>query len=983
MRKIKKKEKSKNNKKITNSTNNKTNNIKTKKENFLTKLNKLIGEQHINSKKAKNKNRTRKNNKEVKSKKSRKLWKKIITIILILCIICILAFAAFFAIVAITAPKFDPEAFNTQEQTVIYDINGNEIAKLGTEKRENISYEDLPQVLIDAIVATEDSRFFEHNGVDLPRFIKATVLQLLGQNEAGGASTLTMQIVKNNLTKKNKIETNPIKKIIRKFQDVYLAVFKVEKKYSKESIMEFYVNDSFLGRSGVEETSKYFFNKSASDLTLPEAALIAGLFQSPGLDNPYKNIDNAEKRRDTVLYLMTRHGYITKEEAKFAKSISIESLLANNNVADGKYQGYIDTVVDEVEEKTGKNPYTIPMKIYTTMEPSIQNGIDNILNGKDFTWENDVVQAGIAIVNVETGAISAVGAGRNRVGERSFNFATQARRQPGSTAKPLFDYGPAMEYNNYSTYQLFNDEPWAYTNGPSVGNWDGGYGGLMTLRYAVQYSRNVPALKTFQEVGPKNIIKFVNSLGLDIALNSSSENYKLNANGSDNAINEAYSIGGTALGFTPLEMASAYSGFASGGYYTEPYTVTKIEYRNTDEVWEYKPKRERVMSDSTAYLMNNVLESAVTGGFNGGALVWGSHVAAKTGTSNFSDETLKKYNLPSYAVNDIWTVAYTTKYSIALWYGYKEISSEYYLTNNVQKEAVMRKIMTNIPKDTVGFTMPSSVVASQVEMYTYPAKLPSENTPSDLIKTEYFKKGTHPTEVSERFATINDVKNVKTTIVNNNITLSWDFETPNVLTDEYLRTYFSQSVFGKQTDKYINERKSYNKNSLGPIIFAIYKIENDGSETLVGTTKENTFKYTGAGSSLLIIRAEHKYFKANASKGIKVSANLGNEPVGDLKIYLAGKLITNTQKGKYTEPGFVVYYNGDDITKKANITYQISDQTAILPVINTIQKLESAINQLDAGKYKINYIADYIGLTATKTRTVIISDDLSTNENRS
>lgn len=973
MREIKKK---RNSKKITRNTNNK------KKKSFLTKLNNMVKEQHFNIKNNKE-TRNKKNNKGKKTKSNRKLWKKIVTIILILCIICILVFAAFFAIIALTAPKFDPEAFNTQEQTVIYDINGDVLATLGTEKRENVSYDDLPQVLIDAIIATEDSRFFEHNGVDLPRFIKATILQLFGQNEAGGASTLTMQIVKNNLTKKNKIETNPIKKIIRKFQDVYLAVFKVEKKYSKESIMEFYVNDSFLGRSGVEETSKYFFNKSASDLTLPEAALIAGLFQSPGLDNPYKNIDNAEERRDTVLYLMTRHGYITKEEAEFAKSISIESLLANNNIADGKYQGYIDTVVDEVEEKTGKNPYTIPMKIYTTMEPSIQEGIDNILNGKDFTWENDVVQAGIAIVNVETGAISAIGAGRNRIGERSFNFATQARRQPGSTAKPLFDYGPAMEYNNYSTYQLFNDEPWTYTNGPSVSNWDGGYGGLMTLRYAVQYSRNVPALKTFQEVGPKNIVKFVNSLGLDIALNASSENYKLNANGADNAINEAYAIGGTALGFTPLEMASAYSGFASGGYYTEPYAVTKIEYRNTDEVWEYKPKRARVMSDSTAYLMNNVLESAVTGGFNGGALVWGSHVAAKTGTSNFSNETLKKYGLPSYAVNDIWTVAYTTKYSIALWYGYKEISSEYYLTNNVQKEAVMRKIMTNIPKDPVGFTMPSSVVASQVEMYTYPAKLPSENTPSDLIKTEYFKKGTQPTEVSERFATINDVKNVKTAIVNNTITLSWDYETPNVLTDEYLRTYFSQSVFGKQTDKYINERKSYNENSLGPIIFAIYKIESNGSETLVGTTTENTFEFTSSGKSILIIKAEHKYFKANASKGIKVSADLGPAPIGDLKIYLAGKLITNIQKGEeYTEPGFVVYYNGDNVTNKANITYQVSDETTIFPIVNTIPKLENTINKLNVGKYKINYIANYLGLIATKTRTVVISDDSSTIERR-
>lgn len=973
MREIKKK---RNSKKITRNTNNK------KKKSFLTKLNNMVKEQHFNIKNNKE-TRNKKNNKGKKTKSNRKLWKKIVTIILILCIICILVFAAFFAIIALTAPKFDPEAFNTQEQTVIYDINGDVLATLGTEKRENVSYDDLPQVLIDAIIATEDSRFFEHNGVDLPRFIKATILQLFGQNEAGGASTITMQIVKNNLTKKNKIENNSIKKIIRKFQDVYLAVFKAEKKYSKESIMEFYVNDSFLGRSGVEETSKYFFNKSASDLTLPEAALIAGLFQSPGVDNPYKNIENAEERRDTVLYLMTRHGYITKEEAEFAKSISIESLLANNNIAEVKYQGYIDTVVDEVEEKTGNNPYTIPMKIYTTMEPSIQDGIDNILSGQNFTWENDVVQAGIAIVNVETGAISAVGAGRNRVGERSFNFATKARRQPGSTAKPLFDYGPAMEYNNYSTYQLFNDEPWTYTNGPSVNNWDGKFGGLMTLRYAVQYSRNVPALKTFQEVGAKNIVKFVNSLGLNIALNASSENYKLNANGADNAINEAYAIGGTALGFTPLEMAAAYSGFASGGYYTDPYTVTKIEYRNTDEVWEYKPKRARVMSDSTAYLMNNVLESAVTGGFNGGALVWGSHVAAKTGTSNFSEETLKKYGLPSYAVNDIWTVAYTSKYSIALWYGYEKTSSKYYLTNNVQKEAVMRKIMTNIPKDPVGFTMPSSVIASKVEMYTYPAKLPSENTPSDLIKTEYFKKGTQPTEVSERFATINDVKNVKTAIVNNTITLSWDYETPNVLTDEYLRTYFSQSVFGKQTDKYINERKSYNENSLGPIIFAIYKIESNGSETLVGTTTENTFEFTSSGKSILIIKAEHKYFKANASKGIKVSADLGPAPIGDLKIYLAGKLITNIQKGEeYTEPGFVVYYNGDNVTNKANITYQVSDETTIFPIVNTIPKLENTINKLNVGKYKINYIANYLGLIATKTRTVVISDDSSTIERR-
>jgi len=536
-----------------------TKNIKNKKNNFNTKGKKKKG---IYSK-----------NKKKKQKVKRKLWKRLLTLILILGILGVLAIAMFFGYIVISAPKFDTQAFIVNDQTVVYDINNNIIATLGSQKRESVEYADLPQVLIDAIVATEDSKFFQHNGVDLLRFTKATMLQLIGREE-GGASTLTMQVAKNNLTQQGKQENNFLEKIVRKFHDVYLAVFKIEKKYSKEKIFEFYVNSYYLGGSsyGVQTASKYYFNKDVSELTLPEAALIAGLFQSPGKDNPYYDLEAAEKRRNIVLKLMERHEYITHEELLYAQSISIESLL-KKNTEENNYQGFVDTVVDEVRELTGLNAYTTPMKIYTTMEKSIQDGIDKIYAGKtSYKWKNSKVQAGVAVINTQTGAIAAVGAGRNRTGINTFNYATMAKRQPGSTAKPIFAYGPAIENNNLSTYTLFTDEAWTYSNGVKFNNFDNGYTGLITMRYALQYSRNVPAVKAIQMTGVKNSQKFASSLGLDVSFDKTSENYRIIAGNVDNTINEAYAIGGVAEGFTPLEMATAYAAFSNGGYYIKPHS---------------------------------------------------------------------------------------------------------------------------------------------------------------------------------------------------------------------------------------------------------------------------------------------------------------------------------------------------------------------------------------------------------------------------
>ena len=250
-----------------------------------------------------------KKSKETKKKKSKK--KNIILIILTtLAIIFLSIFLIFVLYIVITAPKFDENALYNKEATIIYDAKGNELAKIGSEKRELVSYDELPQVLIDAIVATEDSRFFQHNGFDLARFLKASVGQLSGNSSAGGASTLTMQVVKNTFTSR---EASGIKGIIRKFTDIYMSIFKVEKNYTKEEIMEFYVNAPWLGNNtyGIEQACQMYFGKSVRDLNLAEASLMAGMFQAPSSYNPFNNPELAAKRRNTVLKLMVKHGYIT------------------------------------------------------------------------------------------------------------------------------------------------------------------------------------------------------------------------------------------------------------------------------------------------------------------------------------------------------------------------------------------------------------------------------------------------------------------------------------------------------------------------------------------------------------------------------------------------------------------------------------------------------------------------------------------------
>lgn len=919
------------------------------------------------------KDRSRDNRKEHKNgKKKKSFLAKVLVAILSLAIIGVFLIAAFMVYIVMTTGNFDPTALKNQQQTVIYDKDGDVIATLGSEKREEITYDDLPQVLIDAIVATEDSRYYQHDGVDLARFLKATAYQLIGRDEAGGASTLTMQTVKNNLTKKDSEERDRFKKIVRKFQDVYLSVFFMEKKYTKEEILEMYVNDSCLGGIiyGVEEASKYYFGKHASELSLPEAALLAGMYQAPNRYDPYKHPEAAESRRKTVLSLMVRHGYITKEEEKMANAVSIESMLAGGKAA-VKYQGYIDTVIEEVEAKTGNNPAQVSMKIYTAMDKTIQDGINRVFSGEEHKWENDVVQAGVVVVNVEDGTIVAVGAGRNRTAG-DWNYATQAYRQPGSTAKPIFDYGPGFEYNNFSTYTLFNDEPWGYTNGPEIGNWDGDFLGLITLRTALSISRNIPALKAFQQIDRKNIAKFVNGLGLDVAYSTSSDNYKVYDNGGDNYLNEAYAIGGMSRGVTVQDMAEAYSCYANGGYHIESHTVTKIEYRSTGKVEEFTEKKEKVMSESTAYLMNNVLQYAVEYGFNGGSRKYGTAVAAKTGTSNLDDATIRKYGLGSGAVNDLWTVAYTPEYTMALWYGYKNVDSSHYLTGaSAPKDNLMVSLFKYMPATTKKWNPPSSVVAVTVEKDTWPAQLPSEYTPADMKLTEYFKKGTQPTEVSPRYAKFNDVTNLKSSNTTEGYELTWSWTKPDVLDETYLKKYFSNPVYGRQSNGFYEARVNYNINILGGNGFTIYEKKSDGSLEKVAFTTENkyTFKPSKEGTYELVIKAEYKNYAANASDGksIKIVSDGDYSETSALSVSLKGeKEIELAENEDYKEDGIKAKFDGSDVSSSVTLTFIYDNNSYV-----TTSALESAINALDKGTYEIEYKIVYKGIEKKLKRKII------------
>ncbi len=900
-----------------------------------------------------------------KKKKVKKVLKIILNIFLLLLLIGLIGGIIFAIYIVTHAPDFNPENLYSTESSILYDRNGNQAGKLGVEKRKNVNYNDLPQVLIDAIIATEDSRFMQHNGFDLPRFLKASAGQVVnkitGHGNAGGGSTLTMQVSKNNYTS---VEDSGFEGIVRKFTDIYISIFKLEKNYSKEEIIEFYVNIPFLGNNayGVEQACQTYFGKSVSDINLSEASLIAGLFQAPTSYNPYQHPKQAEERRNTVLYLMQRHGYITKEEADDARSIPVESLLRESNPegSSNEYQSYIDVVVKEVEEKTGLSPYTTGMKIYTNLDPDKQKTLNGIMSGKTWKWKDDKVQAGIAIVDVNTGALVATGGGRNQKGERQYNYATDITRQIGSCAKPLFDYGPAFEYTNAGLASQVYDGPHSYSSGVAIKNADGGYKGTLTYKYALAASRNIPALRVFQSVDNSKIKEFVTKLGIKPEIDS------------NGGLHEAHALGAFS-GSNPKDMAAAYAAFANGGYYTEPYTVNKIEYIDSDKTVSLKNKRSKAMSDSTAYMITDALVYAVSGYGNIGGSVSGVQLAAKTGTSMFDSEARRKYGYPSSANMDMWVTGYTPEYAVSLWYGYTKAEKGYYLGNDgySARGKLFRQVISSISdrSGTKKFTVPSSVVKVTVEKETSPLMLPSANTPNNMKVTEYFKKGTQPTEVSPRYSTLPNASGLNAKTNGNQIELSWTAANkPEYLTDDYFRKNY-KTFFGSSLEEQLAARKA----SQGEFGYEVFVKDNStGVTNSLGFTTNTTFKATKQNKNVTyIVKTTLSNLKVTQSSGITIDVKGEPEKTTSLLTYVLAGNLKDTAKVNvlYTDPGITSVSNdGVDITKNAKITVSC-------PELGTSGKAQKETYTFTkAGTYTLKYTITYNGASETVARTITVSE---------
>lgn len=818
--------------------------------------------------KNKKKNNTAIVTKDIKEKPNKKKTHKKRQIILIafmsVMIAAALAVLSFCVYIIVTAPPFDVEKLFTTSSTNVYAANGELIATWGSEKRQNVTYDELPEILIDAIVATEDSKFFQHAGVDALRFGKAVIGQLLGHDDAGGGSTLTMQLAKNSY---NGSTSSGFAGIARKFKDIYMALFKIEKTYSKQEIMEFYVNQAFFGSGahGVEQAAHTFFGKSVGEINLSEAATLAGLFQAPTAYDPYVYTEKAEYRRNIVLGLMVRHGYITQEEADAAKAIPLKDMLSGYSYVNSQYQGFLDTLHYDVIAKTGLNPTQVSMNIYTTLDIDRQNTINKLYDGSLYKWKNNSVQAGLAVTDVHTGAVVAIGAGRNRPGALSLNYATQINRHPGSIAKPIFDYGPAIEYAGWGSGTFVMDDVYTYSNGQSIHNVDGGYYGIMTARTALANSRNIPALQAFQATTQQQKYDFVTGLGVTPELH-------------DNIILESSSIG-AFNGTNPLEMSAAYAAFARGGYYIEPYTFTKIEYPDTDnETYVHTPSRTKVMSEETAYITNMMLTYACSSGLVGGCGgVGGSDIASKTGTSSEDYSVINLYKLPSSTIRDSWQVVYSPDYAMALWYGYDQNTKEHYMTEyeGWNSRYVISAILTpRVMKKNSRWSKPSGVTTVDIEKGTN--MLASEYTPDNMRSTEYYRKGTEPTEVSTRYSRLKNVTNLTYTTVGNQVQLSWnEISTPDAIDESYLRDYYNEN-YKRWADKYYNQRLDYNAKNIGTVVYDIYLKGADGSLTYVSSTAGSTFNtsISNATSATFVVKSSYTIFKNNASSGAEINVKI-------------------------------------------------------------------------------------------------------------
>lgn len=666
------------------------------------------------------KQKKEKNKPSNKKKKSggKKHWvKRIFIIILLTLLFFILAGTIFVLAVIKDAPKLDEDALHHGISTVLYDQSNKKATTVDSgEHRVYTSIDSIPLSVQDAYISTEDVRFYKHIGVDPIRIMGAGVAQFTKGYKSEGASTITQQVVRNAMLTQNKTFT-------RKIQEMYLAI-QLEKKYTKKQILEMYLNQIYLGEGptyGVAAASERYFGKNIKNVSLEQAAMLAAMTRNPGYYDPIRHPEQAKARRDLVLDLMVQNKAISTAEAAKAKAVTMKQMTKDHRnipTSNRKYGAFLDYVHQElvVNKKviTEKEFSSGGLKIYTTLDPEIQQQTQDTLNNeKLYPNVQQNFQAAVSVLDTQTGAIRALGGGRNYKYTYT-NWSYASKRNIGSTAKPIVDYGPAIEYLKWPTdYEVNDSKDIKYSWGKEINDWDGKTLGKMTIRKALYLSRNIPALQTFQEVsdalgGTKKIRTFAEKLGF-----------------TDNVLNklgEAYAIGGDGFSTNPLQMSGTYAAYGNNGIYNQPYAVRKI-VKPDGEVIQLDHTRRVAMHDYTAYMITDMLKDVMTRGTGVSANIPGAYLAGKTGTTNVPSDYAQQYKISKsgqdHGALDAWFVGYNTKLTTAVWTGYnasdksKIGNKDYgsYLGPNEQNysKAIFKNIMAQYMIGASDFKRPNSV----------------------------------------------------------------------------------------------------------------------------------------------------------------------------------------------------------------------------------------------------------------------------------
>ncbi|WP_443484421.1 PBP1A family penicillin-binding protein [Limosilactobacillus reuteri] len=632
------------------------------------------------------------------------LIKKILLWVAGIVILLMVASAALFFYYASSAPKISRSDLTSQSITTIYDDQNRVISRLGAQKREYAKDNQIPKQLKNAVVSIEDRRFYKHHGVDTIRILGAATSNIFGRS-AGmqGGSTLTQQLVKLSVFSTAASDRT----LKRKAQEAWLAI-NVEQHFSKSQILDFYINKVYMGNGiyGMQTAAQYYYGKDLNDLDLSQLALLAGMPQSPTYYNPLvSNTKYATQRRNEVLNAMVRSNYITQSQANQAASESVTAGLdpdhgnisGSGTAVDSKVvDPYVKQVLADLQAQ-GYNPYSDGLKVHTNLDLDAQQHLYDAAN-KNVQFQNDKMQAGVAVTDPHNGQIIAMLGGRHTGNVvYGLNRAVQSNRSSGSTAKPLMDYGPAIEYLQWPTFKSIADTRFVFPGTNTVlHDFDKKYKGNMTMREALVQSRNVPAIRALQAVGIKRATSFLDGLGI-----SQKQPYTLQ--------------NGIALYISPLQVSAAYAAFANGGTYYKPYYISSITTQD-GSVKQFNPKGKRAMNKATAYMITDMLKGVFTDsqGSATDARLDGVNQAGKTGTTNYPG------NSSQSGVMDSWMAGYTKNYSIAVWTGYDHplepggsISEQYVKSAQLLYKDLMQYLDSqNHASD---WTMPDTVEAVRVK----------------------------------------------------------------------------------------------------------------------------------------------------------------------------------------------------------------------------------------------------------------------------